>query len=359
MGESPEAAAVRTFRSGDGPGLADAWTRAAPGDGITYSRFRDLFLLDRNFDASGLFVAEQDDAIVGAAYAVHRLIAADGDDLEPENGWIPFFFVVPDARGVGLGRRLVLAAIEWLAARGIRTVFFSSYTPNYFLPGLDADRYPDASRLLASLGFATQYEAVAMDRTLNDYELPARVRDRVAELTEQGWCFRSPTGDDLPELIEIAGQKFNPDWARGIREGVVSGLPLERIPRRREGMLGQRRLPLLTSRASLVNRLWRAAERQAAEIEARLASFGEDRDRERDARTLAVLARTVRELVAIDARRRAEEAADREAEDDDAMPRDLDALRDALARRIEQLRAERAQADAAGAAGEDARSSGT
>ena len=229
MGESPEAAAVRTFRSGDGPGLADAWTRAAPGDGITYSRFRDLFLLDRNFDASGLFVAEQDDAIVGAAYAVHRLIAADGDDLEPENGWIPFFFVVPDARGVGLGRRLVLAAIEWLAARGIRTVFFSSYTPNYFLPGLDADRYPDASRLLASLGFATQYEAVAMDRTLNDYELPARVRDRVAELTEQGWCFRSPTGDDLPELIEIAGQKFNPDWARGIREGVVSGLPLERI----------------------------------------------------------------------------------------------------------------------------------
>ena len=150
-------------------------------------------------------------------------------------------------------------------------------------------------------------------------------------------------------------------WLDGGPPGAcdADGLPLERIPRRREGMLGQRRLPLLTSRASLVNRLWRAAERQAAEIEARLASFGEDRDRERDARTLAVLARTVRELVAIDARRRAEEAADREAEDDDAMPRDLDALRDALARRIEQLRAERAQADAAGAAGEDARSSGT
>ncbi|GAB3807566.1 hypothetical protein GCM10028798_32350 [Humibacter antri] len=223
------APSIRTFRSGDGPALADAWTRSAPGDGITYDRLRDLFLLDRNFDASGLFVAEQHGVIVGAAYAVRRLIAADGADLEPQNGWIPFFFVAPGARRAGLGTRLVGTAMDWLASHGIHTVFFSSYTPNYFLPGLDADRYPDASRLLASLGYTTQYEAVAMDRTLNDYELPERVRNRVAELTGQGWRFGSPSGDDLPELIEIAGGRFNPDWARGIREGVVAGLPLERI----------------------------------------------------------------------------------------------------------------------------------
>lgn len=220
---------IRTFRIGDGAALADAWTRAAPGDGITYNRFRDLFLLDRNFDADGLLVAEQGGAIVGASYGVRRLVAAAGADLEPETGWIPFFFVVPGSRGVGLGRRLVSGTTAWLASHGIRTVFFSSYTPNYFLPGLDADRYPAASRLLSSLGFVTQYEAVAMDRTLNDYELPDRVRDRVSELTEQGWWFGSPSGDDLPELIDIAGSRFNPDWARGIREGVVAGLPLERI----------------------------------------------------------------------------------------------------------------------------------
>lgn len=222
-------ASIRPFRAGDGPAIAAAWTAAASADGITYERFRDMFLLDRNFDADGLLVAEQDGRVVGSAYGVRRLIAADGDDLEPGSGWIPFFFVVPSARRQGLGARLVRGVMDWLAGNGATTAYFSSYTPNYFLPGLDAERYPEASRLLASLGFTTQYESVAMDRTLNDYALPERVRARVDELEGQGWWFGSPSGDDLVDLIDIAGSRFNPDWARGIREGVLGGQSLERI----------------------------------------------------------------------------------------------------------------------------------
>jgi GNAT superfamily N-acetyltransferase len=229
MQQSTSTATIRPFRSGDGPAIAESWTAAASADGITYNRFRDMFLLDRNFDADGLLVAEQDGNIVGAAYGVRRLIASDGADLEQESGWIPFFFVTPGHRRQGLGARLVRDVMDWLASKGATTVYFSSYTPNYFLPGLDAARYPDAARLLESLGFTTQYESVAMDRTLNDYELPERVRERVAALSADGWSFGSPTGDDLVDLIDIAGSRFNSDWSRGIREGVLGGQPLERI----------------------------------------------------------------------------------------------------------------------------------
>lgn len=229
MTQANSIATIRPFRPGDGPAIAQAWTAAAPADGITYDRFRDLFLLDRNFDAEGLFVAEQEGRVVGAAYGVRRLIPADGADLEPTSGWIPFFFVAPQARRRGVGARLVRAAMEWLAAKGAKTAYFSSYTPNYFLPGLDADRYPGAARLLASLGFTTQYECVAMDRSLNDYEPPEQIQERVAALRANGWTFGSPSGDDLVDLIAIAGSRFNPDWARGIREGVLGGQSLERI----------------------------------------------------------------------------------------------------------------------------------
>ncbi|GAA0979909.1 hypothetical protein GCM10009555_045540 [Acrocarpospora macrocephala] len=222
-------ATIRAFRPGDGPAIALAWTAAAPGDGITYNRFRDLFLLDRNFDAAGLLVAEQDGDVVGAAYGVRRLIPADGADLEPDSGWIPFFFVIPRARRQGLGSRLVRAVMEWLAGKGAKTGYFSSYTPNYFLPGLDTARYPDAARVLASLGFTTQYECVAMDLSLNEYEVPERIRQRVAALHADGWTFGSPSGDDLVDLVGIAGSRFNSDWARGIREAVLGGQPLERI----------------------------------------------------------------------------------------------------------------------------------
>ncbi|MGH1524195.1 GNAT family N-acetyltransferase [Leifsonia sp. L25] len=227
--ETVSTVTIRSFRAGDGPLIAEAWTRSAPTDGITYDRFRDMFLLDRNFDAKGLFVADRAGEIVGAAYAVRRRIAADGADLESEAGWIPFFFVVPEARRSGIGSRLIGDVKDWLSSHGALTAYFSSYTPNYFLPGLDAERYPEAARLLARLGFTTQYESVAMDRTLNDYCFPERTRERIAALEAEGWTFGSPTGDDLPELIEIAGGRFNPDWARGIREGVLGGQALERI----------------------------------------------------------------------------------------------------------------------------------
>ncbi|MFI7064705.1 GNAT family N-acetyltransferase [Kribbella sp. NPDC050124] len=224
---------IRSFEVGDGPALAAAWTVAAPADPIGYQRFRDLFLLDRNFDPAGLKVAVVGDQVVGAAYAVRRLVATSGSDLEPSTGWIPFFFVHPDHRGRGLGHALLTAALDWLRSHGRSEVFFSSYTPNYFLPGLDIARYPSASRLLSALGFERRYDAVAMDRSLVGYEIPSEVRSQIAGLSVDGYSFGTPSGDELTSLVAIAGD-FNPDWARAIREAVVAGLPLDRIVVARE-----------------------------------------------------------------------------------------------------------------------------
>ena len=98
--------------------------------------------------------------------------------------------------------------------------------------------------------------------------------------------------------------------------------------------------PQRYGRTTLIARLWKTAGRQVKEIETRLiASSPDGAALERDAKTLAVLARTVRELDGIDeadatfTRRLA-----REQDDDDSVPRDVDGLRDALALRIAELR---------------------
>ncbi len=229
MTQFPGTTTVRSFRSGDGAALAEAWTRSAPQDGITQRRLRDLILLDRNFDSDGLLIAEDQGSIVGAAYAVRRRVAHHGDDLEATTGWIPFFFVVPTHRRAGLGRALLTRAFIWLRQHGIREVVFSAYTPNYVLPGLDAQRYPEASALLASLGFTRIEHPSAMDRSLIGYEMPQDVRDRVEALRRDGWYLGTPDDDDLVPLIHMAGASFNSDWARAIREGIVGGMPTERI----------------------------------------------------------------------------------------------------------------------------------
>ena len=109
------------------------------------------------------------------------------------------------------------------------------------------------------------------------------------------------------------------------------------IPRRRAAVLGQRRRAVALARPSLIARLWRTAERQVAEIETRLVSAGGDpASLERDAKTLSVLARTVRDLVALDGEGGRPGKTD-ETHDDSKQPRDLDSFRRELAQKLAEL----------------------
>lgn len=64
-----------------------AWDQTLPLDPITPKRFRNLVLLDGNFDPKGLRLAVVDGEVVGLVYAVRRLMPMVGTELELVNGW--------------------------------------------------------------------------------------------------------------------------------------------------------------------------------------------------------------------------------------------------------------------------------
>jgi hypothetical protein len=117
-----------------------------------------------------------------------------------------------------------------------------------------------------------------------------------------------------------------------------SGVKPASIPRRRAGVRVRHRKG---SRAALVARMWRTAERQVEEIEDRLAVAGlELAERERNGRMLAVVAKTLRELAAVDDADKPRNGKQRptdDDDDDDPVPRDVDEFRRELARRIDAL----------------------
>lgn len=219
----------RTYESGDEVAIVELWNQVLWKDPITQKRFRNLVLLDANFDPEGLRVAVKDDKVVGCVYAVRRLSPMFGTDLEPDNGWIPFFFVDEAVRREGVGATLMNAAIDFLGKNGRKEVFFASYAPNYIMPGIDEAAYPEAYQFLSEQGFTKLYSPIAMDRNLVDFKLTDDIKELVRQRETEGYTFTQAKDKDLYEVIQFANNVFNPDWGRAIREGVLQGLPMEQI----------------------------------------------------------------------------------------------------------------------------------
>ncbi|MDY0410207.1 hypothetical protein [Paracerasibacillus soli] len=82
------------MKSGDEKDILDLWNKSLWKDPITAKRFRNLVLLDANFDPEGMRLAFVGNKLVGCVYAVRRLLPMFGTDLEPDNGWVPFFLLM-------------------------------------------------------------------------------------------------------------------------------------------------------------------------------------------------------------------------------------------------------------------------
>lgn len=217
----------RPYRHDDLASIVDVWNASMPADPVTLDWFTDFVLLDPNFDPGGLIVAcSATNDVVGCIHAARRLTPIFGTDLEPDTGWIPLFFVSPGERGHGIGSALIDSGLDFLARR---RVDFGCYTPNYFLPGIDPDVYPDGLRLLRNKGFVVRSSPVAMDRSLVGYAPPADVLKLREDRAADGYVFRRASAGALPDLIRFAASTFSADWGEAIRDAVRRGLPLDRI----------------------------------------------------------------------------------------------------------------------------------
>lgn len=219
----------RYYQGGDEKQIVQLWNKCLKNDPITKSRFRKLVLLDANFDPQGLRLAFKNDQLIGCVYAIRRLLPMFETDLEPENGWITFFFVDEKYRRSQIGTKLLDDALHFLKKNDRKYVFFSSYAPNYIVPGIDEKAYPEGYEFLKANGFSTLYSPIAMDRDLTDYEWDEVIQERMTKRIEEGYTFQTAQDKDLYELIQFANIKFNPDWGRAIREGLLQGLPMKQI----------------------------------------------------------------------------------------------------------------------------------
>ncbi|TDE10189.1 N-acetyltransferase [Jiangella asiatica] len=192
-----------------------------PADPVTRDWFAENVLLDPNFDPDGLIVAVDGGEPVGFVHAVSGWRGAGSIPVDPDGGWLTIGTVHPAARRRGIGTKLVERALAFLRDGGAHWANWSAYPPAYFLPGLDAERYPDGLRLLERLGFQTLYRPVAMDLGLATYTMPEPVAQLLAARQTEGFTVGPARLDDLPDVMAFAAEQLAPDWGEAIRQSVL------------------------------------------------------------------------------------------------------------------------------------------
>ncbi|WP_207711766.1 GNAT family N-acetyltransferase [Sulfobacillus harzensis] len=220
---------IRTYRSGDEAAFIETWNASMPQDGITEKVFVNRILTDANFDPEGLLVAEEEGQIVGGLVGIVRKTPMAGSNLEPETGWITAFFVHPRFRQHGIGRELLAQADTFFRSRNRSVVYFASYAPNYFVPGIDRQAYPEAAILLEKAGFKKLYQCAAMDKNLVGFEIPEDVRALEAARRNEGYVVENLTLPYVYGVIDFNNREFDPDWTRAIREALKQGVPMSNI----------------------------------------------------------------------------------------------------------------------------------
>jgi hypothetical protein len=172
--------------------------------------------------------------------------------------------------------------------------------------------------------------------------MPQKVPPETVALLRRRYAERVPIRSIMAETRIRSIDIFYQCVDGAFDDGSGAPLPLPGLPRRRET------LPIVRSssrRRSLIARIWANAEAQVEKIEARLAEHDfAPKVVERDARALAVLVRTLRELSLFAEMKNIRSKRKDKPEsgnDDDAPPRDIDELRNELARRMRAFVEER------------------
>jgi len=208
---------IRGYRGEDEGELLSVWNAALPFDTVDAAIFRRKVLLDPNFHADLLLVAESDHRIVGFCLCLIRRVPLEGTGLEPERGWITAMGVAPGADRRGVGAALLSTACELFVEAERTSVAIAPYAPNYFSPGVDVERYAWGLRFLQESGFETVSEAISMDANIVLLDTPC-VQERAHGLRQRGIEVRNLLPGDIPALLRLLTESMPGDWLRHARE---------------------------------------------------------------------------------------------------------------------------------------------
>jgi mycothiol synthase len=212
---------IRPFEGTDTAHLIELWNAALPFDGIILDIFERKVILDANRERDSLIVAETDGQLAGFVLALVIRKPIENVGFREDSGFITAIGVHPKHRRQAIGKQLLERALEFFKARNRQFVYVAPYTPNYFVPGIDKDNYPEGIELLKSFGFEEYYTAISMDAPIAKFTLSDDVLEKEQALAAEGITIRPYSRADLVPYLEFMNHYMPGPWLEDARRNLL------------------------------------------------------------------------------------------------------------------------------------------
>ena len=189
------------------------WNQSLIYDGIDEERFKQLILLDENFNPDLFLLAMNDEKVVGFCYGVRRKIPYLERGLEENRGWIVIMGVLPEYQNQGIGTMLCDEVEKRLKDMGTKEITLCAYSPNYFFPGIDK-RYQQAISFFENRNYVYRAESVSMQRSLWDYHMADQYKEKLASLEKDGIHIIRYNDEYMLPLLKYLLENFGAGWKR-------------------------------------------------------------------------------------------------------------------------------------------------
>lgn len=202
---------IRNFKGADIDALISCFNNALPHNMVEKRTFILKVLLEENFDPNGLFIAEQDDKILGFVNCIYRKVPIDAySGINKNEGWISVFAINEKERFDEVGEALIDAAENYFASVGV-SVISTGYYPLYLFQGFSEEHCPEYIKLFERRGY-NGVSSIARELALGSYTLPENHEEKKARIQANG-IYVGPMKDEYARLLIDAEEGFGSSGA--------------------------------------------------------------------------------------------------------------------------------------------------
>ena len=189
---------IRTYIGSDIKKLIEIWNQAFFHDKIDRKQFITQIILEENFSAEGMLVAEENGEILGFVNCVIRNMPIHaGHNFKKDEGYITAFAVADEEKVKSVGAELLESAEKYLYLHGVKTVT-TGYYPTYISQGISKE-YTSYVELFLSRGYSFA-ESMKRELSLSEY-IPPDISDKKRRLSSEGYTVSTMKDEYVLSLI--------------------------------------------------------------------------------------------------------------------------------------------------------------